>query len=931
MHNRLSFWSRLLGKLLPWAKGGESAVLLRVTGVIIIFLGLLGVMFLALPEERPAQAAPKARPAVEIISNSLVVIHTINPGMSVFNNGTVTDRFFVDNGDDQIRRVGTTTLAIRFGNHSISNIDVGVQDEFEPVRPITLNTVSVVPGFSQDSYAVYRSTNPATPYEIKQRTLVEVGNNCAIMELVIENTGSTSLLNGRLLYMLDIDAGREVRGDRGGFDPVRQVVYQTDYNGTATDGYAMGIALLEGELRGYGILTDTASNFPDPTPSSGSDVNLSLQLDTPLYLPNNVITVAEASDNLVSWLVADINTLDSGQTETLVFGLCAASVDGQDEVSTETLAKNTMLGRFDQIELVDPPAVNFSKANYQVGEPEGQALITATLSYPFRHPISVGYETVAGGTATPNEDYISKAGTLSFPPLVTTRTFTIEIISDTINEPDETVFLSLTDPDNASLGAINSAILKIIDDDNKPNLSINDVTVTEGEQTIFTVTLSPASGKTVTVKYGTINDTAIAGQDYTGSSGTLTFTPGTTAQSVTVSTINDNLDEGNEKFLVKLSEPVNAEIGKGQGKGTIIDNDSEPDISISDALPVIEGNTGDQTPAVFTVTLSAVSGREVRVRYSTADGAAEAGKDYIALSNQLLTFPPGTTVRTLSVTVLGDDEDEWDESFFVDLHEPVNAQRGKTPGKGGIIDNDPTMGYLPFILKGLVCSPIDTFTSQVGSLNKWPEEKGENGFIMDYDGQGQYRIRTKDVDERLQYTAPLQNIIFQEYYYSIEAEIQWKGNKAEGYGLIFAFVPSDDGKSTKQSYRFLVDNTKGKYQLDRRHPASTNSEPFWDPVITSHTSQFIMIGIEDKNVLKVAQFNNTIHLYINGHYITSTINSLPLKPVQVGLGVLAEAHQVGDARFDNFVYCYQDPQTIQNLKLQSEWKSQNSSYIDFGN
>jgi hypothetical protein len=205
--------------------------------------------------------------------------------------------------------------------------------------------------------------------------------------------------------------------------------------------------------------------------------------------------------------------------------------------------------------------------------------------------------------------------------------------------------------------------------DNTPRfLSITDASVTEGDggttTAVFTVTLSAASGRVVSVTYATADGTATAGTDYIGANGILVFAPGQTSRTLTVTVLGDTLDEPDETFTVNLSNAVNAAIADGQGVGTILDDDPEPTLSISDTS-VTEGNAGPVS-AVFTVTLSAASGRVVSVTYATADGTATAGTDYIG-ANGILVFAPGQTSRTLTVTVNGDTLDEPDETFTVNL------------------------------------------------------------------------------------------------------------------------------------------------------------------------------------------------------------------------------------------------------------------------
>ena len=214
-------------------------------------------------------------------------------------------------------------------------------------------------------------------------------------------------------------------------------------------------------------------------------------------------------------------------------------------------------------------------------------------------------------------------------------------------------------------------------------LSVGDTSVTEGNSgtvnAVFNVTLSVAASQTVTVGYSTADGTATAGSDYSAVSGTLTFPPGTTTRPISVPVIGDRIFEGNETFFVNLSAPVGATIADGQGVGTIIDDDP-PGLSVND-VTAVEGTT-----AVFTVTLSPANpGQTVTVNYTTADGSAMAGSDYV-LTSGTLTFPPGTTSRPISVGINADALVEGAETFSVNLSGAVNAAIADAQGIGTILD-----------------------------------------------------------------------------------------------------------------------------------------------------------------------------------------------------------------------------------------------------
>jgi probable HAF family extracellular repeat protein len=226
---------------------------------------------------------------------------------------------------------------------------------------------------------------------------------------------------------------------------------------------------------------------------------------------------------------------------------------------------------------------------------------------------------------------------------------------------------------------------------NTPAITINDVSVSEGNNGItaanFTVTISNASNQTVTVQFLTANGTATAGSDYQSTGGTLTFAPGQTSQTITVTVIGDRIPEPNRTFFVNLSNAGDAIIGDSQGVGTIIDD--EPRISIND-VTLTEGSSGTKL-FTFTVTLSVAYDQTVTMSYRTANGTATSTggqADYVS-QTRTLTFNAGQTQKTISVAVNGDTRKEKDETFFVDLFGNSSSSLiTKSRGIGTILNDD---------------------------------------------------------------------------------------------------------------------------------------------------------------------------------------------------------------------------------------------------
>jgi disulfide oxidoreductase YuzD len=318
-------------------------------------------------------------------------------------------------------------------------------------------------------------------------------------------------------------------------------------------------------------------------------------------------------------------------------------------------------------------------------------VFTVSLSAMSVQMVSVNFAT-SNNTATAGSDYIAASGTISFAPGVTNQQVTVVINGDTTVEPNETFYVNLTNATNATITDSRGTGTITNDENALPTISINDVTVTEGNSgsgtTIiaFTVTLSAVSSQTVSVNFATANGTAISGSDYEAYNGSLAFIPNSTTQTIALLVHGDTTAEPNETFYVNLTNATNATISDSQGRGTIINDDGVlPTISIND-VTVIEGNSGTKN-MVFTVTLSAVSSQTVSVNFATASGTAISVSDYEANNGSLL-FLSGVTTRTITLLVYGDTAVEPNEIFYVNLTNATNATISDSQGRGTITNDD---------------------------------------------------------------------------------------------------------------------------------------------------------------------------------------------------------------------------------------------------
>ncbi|HEV7524553.1 MAG TPA: Calx-beta domain-containing protein [Acidimicrobiia bacterium] len=206
----------------------------------------------------------------------------------------------------------------------------------------------------------------------------------------------------------------------------------------------------------------------------------------------------------------------------------------------------------------------------------------------------------------------------------------------------------------------------------------------------FTALLTSPRATKTTVSYETVDGTALAGSDYTAKVGTMSIAAHKTTATVSVPVTGDNVQEGDETFGLALTGASGGvPVGTTQATGTILDDDAthDPVVSVGDAS-VMEGNSGTVN-AVFTVTLSAPSATPTPVAYTTQNGDAVAGSDFVAKTGKV-SIPAGSVSAKISIAVKGDTVAEGTESFDVKLTGTGSSgvPIDQDTGTGTIINDD---------------------------------------------------------------------------------------------------------------------------------------------------------------------------------------------------------------------------------------------------
>ncbi len=265
-------------------------------------------------------------------------------------------------------------------------------------------------------------------------------------------------------------------------------------------------------------------------------------------------------------------------------------------------------------------------------------------------------------------------------------TISVPTTEDTLQEEDETFRLSVASVNSGTVGDIsNTGIATILDNDGSgpPDITLEDATVFEGDDVIFSVFLSNPYEEAITINFQLQNETA-SNSDYNASSVSVTVPAGQTTATLSVSTYDDTIFEGDETFVVRI-----ANISQGQAsnisdtaRATIIDNDTPPNITINNS------SAEEGKAILFELNLDESSIHDIVLELALDLGTADASD--LATGNILVTIPTGTTTATFAVETFDDAVNEDNETFTVYISGVQSGTVGDISDTaiGIIINND---------------------------------------------------------------------------------------------------------------------------------------------------------------------------------------------------------------------------------------------------
>jgi ribosomal protein L35AE/L33A len=494
--------------------------------------------------------------------------------------------------------------------------------------------------------------------------------------------------------------------------------------------------------------------FAEPTSTAGEgDGKLSLTVTrlggsdgevTVQYLTTGGSTATADSDytggsGTLTWSSGDsspkplpitlIDDSDHEPTETIQFTLNNST--GGATLGNPAQATLSIIDNDTAPPVLKPGVLQFAEATYTVNESDGQINLTVIRSGGSDKQVTVDYNTTDSSTATVDSDYTGNQGTLTWAAGdMTAKSLTLNIINDTQVEGTEIILFSLSNPSGgATLGNVAHTTVTLADNDLSTPVTPPETTTPEsqpgvlqfaaatytanesdGELTHITVTRTGGSEGSVTVEYlATAEGSAKPNQDYTGTSGTLTWPPGdSSAKSLNLKLIDDNEVEKTETVKFTLSNPTSgATLGNQTTAAlSITDNDTAVPVSPAGVLQfsaptyLVKENEGKLNN--LRVTRTGGSSGSVSVEYfATADGSATVGSDYTGASGTLTWADGDFEAKPLTLTLLDDDELEPAETVHLKLFATGEAELG-SPAETQLVIVDNEGDPLATLGQGLV-------------------------------------------------------------------------------------------------------------------------------------------------------------------------------------------------------------------------------------
>ena len=360
--------------------------------------------------------------------------------------------------------------------------------------------------------------------------------------------------------------------------------------GTGND-YLAGDANNDTYLFGKGDGLDTIGLDYD---TAAGKLNV-LQFKTGL-LPSEVVATRSGSDLVLS--IAD--TTDKITVRYFFYGDSPANA--YNPVQQVRFADGTVW----DTKILDQGILAFSKPAYSINENGATSAQVTVIRNGGSYGVVGATINLFNGSANAPGDYDSSTIVVDFANGENTKIVTLPIVNDTVFEPSETIYLTLTNPrGGAVIGSQNTAVLSIDDDDIQLNFSSANYTAGENGSPAAHITVNRLGVASVPVEVSLLlqNGTATAPNDYFDTPIVVGFAPGETSKTVTIPIVNDELLEPDKTILLSLASPTNgASLGSQTTATLTIVNDDLPDLLVSELIAPASARSGGAIDVTWRVT-----------------------------------------------------------------------------------------------------------------------------------------------------------------------------------------------------------------------------------------------------------------------------------------------------------------------------------------
>ncbi len=554
--------------------------------------------------------------------------------------------------------IHTATSSDPSYNRKTASLSVTVIDNDAAEIQLIPTSLNVTEGDTQ-IYSVRLQTEPSEPVAVN---ITESGGVVTVLPLMLRFTSS----NWSELQEVTVQSDP----DDNTINEVITLIHTAssvdpDYNGkTAT----LPVTVIDGDRLNLVV------NPTELTIEEGTSKEFTVQLSSPSAVPVTVQIPMFTNQDLThdqSTLTFTSSTWDEPQTVTV----SANKDDDAENEDPETLTLTAAGGEYDGITGMVTVTVEDTNQKGILLNPlslyleEGGPADTYTVELQSA-PTSTMTITVTGHSNKVTLDQES----LTFTPSNWNdpQTVTIQALDD--QDTDNEQFMLTHSASGGGYDDETASLEVRINDLGILTISIFDAEVSEGGGYVdLQVELSQPVDQLVSVMYQAVAEDAEAGSDYQDSRGIVLFSSGSTKGRIRLDILDDEVPEPDETFAVVLRNARNAEILRGTGRVTILDNDGGLIVWIDDEVALEEDGM-----VQFSVHLSQPSADPVMVSYRTENGTAIAGEDYQATSGVLM-FAPGTIKEEIVVELLTDEFDWREETFTVHLQ-----SLGKTQIEKGV-------------------------------------------------------------------------------------------------------------------------------------------------------------------------------------------------------------------------------------------------------